>query len=62
VLIRHRSLILQPGAASFNPWAHPERVIFGLCKGEMSMEDMDILGAYFEDLGGVRRQPGALNR
>ena len=36
--------------------------MFGLCKGEMSMEDMDILGAYFEDLGGVRRQPGALNR
>ena len=36
--------------------------MFGLCKGEMSMEEMDIVGANFTDPGGVRRQPGALNR
>ena len=32
--------------------------MFGLCKGEMSMEDIDIVGAIFTDPGGVRQQPG----
>jgi len=62
VLIRHRLLIVKPGSASFNPSAHPNKVLFGLCKGEMSMEEMDIVDGIFTDPGGVRRQPGALNR
>lgn len=36
--------------------------MFGLCKGEMSMEDIDIVGAIITDPGAERQQPGALNR
>jgi hypothetical protein len=32
--------------------------MFGLCKGEMSKDDMDIVGAIITDPGGVSRQPG----
>jgi hypothetical protein len=55
-------LILVSWLTSYNPWAHLKKKLFVLCRGEMSMEDMDILGANFEGLGGVRLQPGALNR
>lgn len=31
--------------------------MFGLCKGEMSMEDIDIVDAIITDLGVLRLQP-----